>query len=121
MLFRMRTQWITRARPAQTTRRNLSNSPLNRPSPPPLPPKEQREFEELVRAAAMPAASSASDGAAAAQARVEKGDELHPDARRTPPPEFEGDTNPVTGEVGGPKREPIRHGDWSFGGRASDF
>ncbi|EJD02600.1 uncharacterized protein FOMMEDRAFT_65032, partial [Fomitiporia mediterranea MF3/22] len=76
---------------------------LNRPKPPPLLPKDQREFEELVRAAA--STNSA----------------LHPDARRPPPPEFEGDTNPVTGEVGGPKREPLRHGDWSYSGRTSDF
>ncbi|KAH8107478.1 hypothetical protein DFH11DRAFT_1732311 [Phellopilus nigrolimitatus] len=92
---------------------------LNRPAPPPLPPKEQREFEELVRAAATPAAASST--ITEESTRVLKGDELHPDARRTPTPEFEGDTNPITGEVDGPKREPVRHGDWSFGGRASDF
>lgn len=77
-----------------------------------------------MRAAAAPAsASNASVAAEAAalQARIAKGEELHPDARRTPPPEFEGDTNPLTGEVGGPKREPVRHGDWSYSGRASDF
>ncbi|THH02712.1 hypothetical protein EW145_g6714 [Phellinidium pouzarii] len=76
--------------------RPLSASPLHRPAPPPLPPKEQRAAEA-------------------------KGNELHPDARCPPPPDFEGDTNPVTGEVNGPKRDPVRHGDWSFGGRASDF
>ncbi|KAI5118927.1 hypothetical protein M0805_003751 [Coniferiporia weirii] len=99
--------------------RQLSGSPLNRPAPPPLPPKEQREFEELIRAAATPAASSAE--AAALLARVDKGNELHPDARRHATPEFEGDTNPTTGEIGGPKREPVQHGDWSVSGRASDF
>jgi hypothetical protein len=39
-------------------------------------------------------------------------------------PEFEGDTNPRTGEVGGPKNEPLRWGsggDWSYNGRATDF
>ena len=46
---------------------------------------------------------------------------LHPDAREPPKAEFEGDVNPVTGERGGPKQEPLRHGDWSFGGRATDF
>ena len=40
--------------------------------------------------------------------------------------EFEGDVNPVTGEQGGPKREPVGRwgeddGDWSFKGRVSDF
>ncbi|UKZ78486.1 hypothetical protein TrVFT333_006226 [Trichoderma virens FT-333] len=39
-------------------------------------------------------------------------------------PEFEGDTNPKTGEVGGPKNEPLRwggNGDWSYNGRVTDF
>lgn len=105
-----------------STRCYASGFTLNRPSPPPLPPKEQQEFEELVKAAGTTAAYG-SDAAeeADAQSRIQKDDELHPDARRAPLPEFEGDTNPITGEVGGPKREPLKHGDWSFGGRATDF
>lgn len=68
--------------------------------------------------------------AAAIDARVQatgKGDELHPDVRRGAQPEFEGDINPVTGEVGGPKNEPLRwgsgegRGDWSYNGRVTDF
>lgn len=90
-------------------------SSFSRPAPPPLPPKQQREFEELVRAAATPASNSQQNNT------IDSGAELHPDARRSPSSEFEGDTNPVTGEVNGPKTEPVRHGDWSFGGRASDF
>ena len=36
--------------------------------------------------------------------------------------EFEGDQNPNTGEVGGPKgKEPTRFGDWEKNGRISDF
>ena len=60
-------------------------------------------------------------------ARVEangEGEELHPDIRRGAKPEFEGDVNPVTGEVGGPKNEPLRWGhggDWSYNGRCTDF
>jgi hypothetical protein len=53
-----------------------------------------------------------------------KGDELHPDIRRGAKPEFEGDVNPKTGEVGGPKNEPLRwgeKGDWSYNGRVTDF
>ncbi|KAF2760560.1 DUF1674-domain-containing protein [Pseudovirgaria hyperparasitica] len=53
-----------------------------------------------------------------------EGDELHPNMRRGAPPEFEGDTNPKTGEVGGPKNEPLRWGhggDWSYNGRVTDF
>lgn len=55
------------------------------------------------------------------------GEELHPDVRRGQKPEFEGDVNPVTGEVGGPKNEPLRWGstgvtgDWSYNGRVTDF
>ncbi|KAL2266454.1 hypothetical protein VTJ83DRAFT_5806 [Remersonia thermophila] len=44
--------------------------------------------------------------------------------RRGAPPEFEGDKNPKTGEIGGPKNEPLRwgaNGDWSFNGRVTDF
>jgi hypothetical protein len=67
---------------------------------------------------------------AAVNARVSatgKGEELHPDIRRGAKPEFEGDVNPKTGEVGGPKNEPLRwgstgdRGDWSYNGRVTDF
>lgn len=60
-------------------------------------------------------------------ARIEakgKGEELHPNVRRGAPPEFEGDTNPKTGEVGGPRNEPLRWGaagEWSYNGRTTDF
>ncbi|CAK7264330.1 hypothetical protein SEPCBS119000_000936 [Sporothrix epigloea] len=43
---------------------------------------------------------------------------------RGAPPEFDGERNPKTGEVGGPKNEPLRwgsSGDWSFNGRVTDF
>ena len=53
-----------------------------------------------------------------------KGEELHPNVRRGATPEFEGDTNPTTGEVGGPKNEPLRWGaagEWSYNGRTTDF
>lgn len=52
------------------------------------------------------------------------GEELHPNVRRGAPPEFQGDTNPKTGEVGGPKNNPLRWGensDWSYNGRVTDF
>ena len=74
--------------------------------PGPLPlenAKDQAEFENLVKAAESTPATD------------------HPDARTPVPNEFEGDTNPTTGEVGGPKREPVRFGDWSFKGRVTDF
>jgi hypothetical protein len=53
-----------------------------------------------------------------------KGDELHPNVRRGAPPEFEGEKNPATGEIGGPKVEPLRwgsRGDYSYNGRVTDF
>ncbi|KAG4422842.1 hypothetical protein IFR04_004064 [Cadophora malorum] len=75
--------------------------------------------------------SSASDvEVEAVNARIAstgKGEELHPDIRRGAKPEFEGDRNPKTGEVGGPKNEPLRwgstgdRGDWSYNGRVTDF
>lgn len=52
------------------------------------------------------------------------GEELHPDVRRGAQPEFEGERNPNTGEIGGPKIEPLRWGgeaDWSYNGRVTDF
>lgn len=53
-----------------------------------------------------------------------KGEELHPAVRRGAKPEFDGDTNPKTGEVGGPKNEPLRWGaagEWAYNGRTTDF
>lgn len=64
---------------------------------------------------------------AAVNARVQAtgdGEELHPDIRRGVKPEFEGERNPKTGEIGGPKNEPLRWGgdvDWSYNGRVTDF
>lgn len=48
----------------------------------------------------------------------------HRDLRRGARPEFDGEVNPATGEVGGPKSEPLRWGaggDWSYAGRVTDF
>jgi hypothetical protein len=56
--------------------------------------------------------------------QIKQGEEFHPNMRRGAPPEFEGDVNPKTGEVGGPKNEPLRWGgqaDWSYNGRVTDF
>lgn len=62
-----------------------------------------------------------------ARVRTGDGEELHPNIRRGAAPEFEGDRNPLTGEVGGPKNNPLRWGsteqagDWSYNGRVTDF
>ncbi|GAA5850776.1 hypothetical protein JCM8547_009087 [Rhodosporidiobolus lusitaniae] len=91
-------------------------SSFSRPSPPLLPPKEQREFEELLRRVNAPA-SAPTEGFAQPE-----GEEVqHPDYRARPKAQFEGETNPRTGEVGGPKREPLEHGDWAYGGKVTDF
>ena len=89
-------------------------APPSRPAPPPLPSDLQREFEALQRQAEV-----------TANERVEQV-ERHPDAPLPLKAEFIGDINPVTGERGGPKREPVQRwveeeGDWSFKGRVSDF
>lgn len=75
------------------------------PSPPSLSPGEQKEWEALQKQAA-----------SAGQQVF-----FHPDVRRKPKAEFEGERNPVTGESGGPKNDPLRHGDYSYGGRCTDF
>lgn len=104
------------------TRLYSSRGPLDRPAPPPLPCEEQRQFEEMLRAAQTPLAQPTRGGATTA-AEVDLS--LHPDARRPVQPEFEGEVNPTTGEQGGPKQEPVHRwgdeGDWSFKGRVSDF
>jgi len=51
-----------------------------------------------------------------------KDEDVHPDLRRKPKPEFEGEVNPKTGEIGGPKNDPLAYEkEWSYGGRATDF
>nr|CAD7262165.1 unnamed protein product [Timema shepardi] len=57
---------------------------------------------------------------------VSKLDELdegrHPYQEKEPLKPFPDNTNPATGEVGGPKGpEPTRYGDWERKGRVSDF
>ncbi|TIA92141.1 hypothetical protein E3P99_00749 [Wallemia hederae] len=86
------------------------SSSYNKPSPPPLPPKEQREFEQLQKNAQVITNEDADN-------------DMHKDAvREARRIEFEGDVNPETGEVGGPKREPLRwQPEWTYGGRATDF
>lgn len=46
----------------------------------------------------------------------------HPYQEKEPLPEWPNNTNPHTGEIGGPKGvEPTRYGDWERKGRVSDF
>lgn len=74
-----------------------------------------------------PSASAAQTQAQAP--RIEEDDTVSPGSlsagmRKGAPPEFEGEKNPKTGEIGGPKNEPLRWGsagDWSYNGRVTDF
>lgn len=122
------------------------------PSPPRLPPDQQAEFERLQRAVAdrladptplpheqQPSVSPAStprhtttpggtaDAAATATTATTTPSADEPTTGgvwRGAPPEFDGERNPKTGEVGGPKTEPLRWGsagDWSYNGRVTDF
>ncbi|KAI1174263.1 hypothetical protein F4777DRAFT_395404 [Nemania sp. FL0916] len=121
------------------------------PSPPRLPASEQAEFERLQRlantsmntqdglaATSLHDASTSSPAAPAAEAAVpltsadpsraadgaDSVDNVSMPLRKGAPPEFEGDVNPRTGEVGGPKNEPLRwgaNGDYSYNGRVTDF
>ncbi|KAI1204471.1 DUF1674-domain-containing protein [Annulohypoxylon truncatum] len=133
--------------------RHASNAPnpnpnpfQSGPSPLRLPPDQQAEFERLQRTAntqegfnptSIPDFSSPSP--ASTDTTTATADTTAASAAETPaladefgsvplrkgaPPEFEGDVNPKTGEVGGPKNEPLRWGpggDYSFNGRVTDF
>lgn len=136
----------SRARALISIHRPLSTTTITRsswspgPSPPRLPKEDQEIFEQLqsqstgafstrkeeprpspMKVNQSPASSSEESTKISAQG---EGEELHPNVRRGAPPEFEGDVNPKTGEVGGPKNEPLRwghSGDWSYNGRVTDF
>ncbi len=115
---------------------------FDRPGPPALPANEQREFEKLVRdkqsesCALTPCflrvvtnaqsrdshPSTLPDLSPFSSNTSMDSEELHPDVRRKPDPDFDGDTNPTTGEVGGPKKDPLSwNREWTYGGRATDF
>lgn len=128
--------------------RHASNNPFDSmPAPPRLPASQQAEFERLQRTAntqegfnatSTPDFSSSSpspspstttspttavDGRTAATPAIPDEFASVP-LRKGAPPEFEGDVNPKTGEVGGPKNEPLRWGaggDYSYNGRVTDF
>lgn len=134
-----------RLRQTTSTRRHASTFQPG-PSPPRLPADQQAEFERLQRTAntqegfnatstpdfsaptiSTPTTSQQTQTQTQSQSQAQA--QSQPDALSTPlrkgaPPEFEGDVNPQTGEVGGPKNEPLRWGaagDYSFNGRVTDF
>ncbi|KAJ5179045.1 hypothetical protein N7492_002255 [Penicillium capsulatum] len=134
-LFRARAPCVTGrfvVRPLSTTRtsRNANDGKpsfpfAQGPAPPRLPEEEQKIFEELQRRSTGAFSTPQVNQSPQAEVKVNgSGEELHPDAPVGVKPEFEGEKNPKTGEVGGPKNEPLRWGsggDWSYGGRVTDF
>jgi hypothetical protein len=122
-----------------TIRSASSKSFATPPSPPRLSKDEQEIFENLQKQStgafstpksAEPTTTTtntASTDGQKLEAQIKakgEGEELHPHIRRGAKPEFEGDVNPKTGEVGGPKNEPQRwgtQGDYSYNGRVTDF
>lgn len=100
------------------------------PGPPKLPKEEQEEFERLQKIANSQAAIDEYNAKISQDSTKEslnntiltKNDigSFSPEFKTTIP-EFEGDVNPKTGEVNGPKQDPLRHGDYSFNGRVTDF
>ncbi|KAI1815070.1 DUF1674-domain-containing protein [Poronia punctata] len=112
------------------------------PAPPRLPADQQAEFERLQRIAntqegfnatsspdfsdikiAENTTKTKEDGKGEGEGDGGEGFVSNP-LRKGAPPEFEGEVNPRTGEVGGPKNEPLRwgaKGDYSFNGRVTDF
>lgn len=82
-----------------------------RPGPPRLPKEDQEEFERLQKQAQQTWQT----------AEAENDPTVMNPAYRKPYEEFEGEVNPETGEIGGPKQDPLRHGDYSFNGRVTDF
>lgn len=107
----------------------FKSSNLGQPSvgPPKLPREQQEEFEALQKLANSQAAIDEYNrqieetGVASSEvASLATDIGTHPQYLKTIP-EFEGDVNPVTGERGGPKQDPLRHNDWSFNGRVTDF
>ncbi|CAO1634661.1 unnamed protein product [Sympodiomycopsis kandeliae] len=103
-----------------STLSSRSDSPFDRPGPPPLPKEEQAEWNRLVKEKGNQLQFQSAQQTQG-QSQGQK-DEMHPDARRKPQPDFEGETNPRTGEIGGPKKDPLQwEREWTYGGRATDF
>jgi hypothetical protein len=125
-LQRASTGAFSTPRPSVTTNTDIPSSSPARSHPTINQSPASRSPPQINQS---PASVSDAD-LAAVNARVQAtgdGEELHPDVRRGAQPEFEGDKNPLTGEVGGPKNEPLRwgstgeRGDWSYNGRVTDF
>ncbi|KAI0966114.1 hypothetical protein F4678DRAFT_466904 [Xylaria arbuscula] len=133
----------------QRIRQASTSNFQNHPSPPRLSPEEQAEFERLQRTANTQEGFNATSTpdftittdttsstsptqrstqpetpALSTNTNTDANTAMSTPLRKGAPPEFEGEVNPRTGEVGGPKNEPLRWGaggDYSFNGRVTDF
>ncbi len=88
------------------------------PGPIPLGDKEQqREIDEMIRRGGVSEVELSEE-----EMEDEMANMRHPDAEKEPLKPFENDTNPNTGEKGGPKGpEPTRYGDWERKVRKRDL
>ncbi|KAK6500757.1 putative mitochondrial protein, conserved [Arthrobotrys conoides] len=100
------------------------------PSPPRLPKKDQETFESLTKSSMGAFSTShlqSSPSTTTSKKDIQEEEDILTELKHKDlltggeKPLFEGEKNPVTGEVGGPKTEPTKYGDWSFNGRVSDF
>ncbi|WFD00765.1 hypothetical protein MYAM1_003517 [Malassezia yamatoensis] len=100
----------TLARRSDSDNRSL----FERRGPPPLPKEQQKEFERLIR-------ENRDKTSFVGEDKDGNPINMHPDAIRGAGKDFDGDVNPETGEIGGPKKDPLRYNEWTYGGRATDF
>lgn len=92
------------------------------PLPPKLPKEQQEEFETLQKIASSQAAIEEYNRQIEEKGFADAKTDIGTTATVFKTiPEFEGERNPETGEVGGPKQDPLRHNDWAFNGRVTDF
>lgn len=120
-LQRASTGAFSTPRPAVVVNQSPASTSPPESSDPSAPPEDSSSLEGLDSGQS---ALREGDEFKAQVTAEGEGDELHPDVRRGAKPEFEGDRNPQTGEVGGPKNNPLRWGgevDWSYNGRVTDF
>ncbi|KAK9374166.1 uncharacterized protein V1513DRAFT_459117 [Lipomyces chichibuensis] len=120
------------SQPAFVLARHYADLMRPRPGPPRLPQEEQDEFERLLEKAnegtfvpknapEQPESEALENPAAKILKAGGAQSGVQPAYTGRTIPEFEGDVNPKTGEIGGPKQDPLRHGDYSFNGRVTDF
>ncbi|KAF3933303.1 hypothetical protein ABW19_dt0200563 [Dactylella cylindrospora] len=99
------------------------------PGPPRLPKSDQETYESLTKSSTGAFSHPPPDVNISNMSEKELADLIaieekmeHKDLLKGgEKPLFEGDRNPVTGEVGGPKTDPLKYGDWSFNGKVTDF